>query len=168
MKDLYDLKLRGRLPKFIKNFLTDRTFQVCIRFTLSNLKNQEECVPQGSILSTTLFNFKINNIMKELSPDIYRSLYVDDCSVSYKSKYIPILERKVQHNINKISKWAMENGFKFSKTKTKCIHFCNQWKLHNNPTLNIEKENIPFVDQYKCLGLIFHKKLNFIFHTSTT
>ena len=26
IKDLYNLKLRGRLPKFIKNFLTDRTF----------------------------------------------------------------------------------------------------------------------------------------------
>ena len=31
IKDLYDLKLRGRLPKFIKNFLTDRTFH-SIRF----------------------------------------------------------------------------------------------------------------------------------------
>ena len=40
IKDLYNLKLRGRLPKFIKNFLIDRTFQVCIGFTLSSLKNQ--------------------------------------------------------------------------------------------------------------------------------
>ena len=79
IKNLYDLKLRGRLPKFIKNFLTARTFQVRIGSTLSDLKNQEEGVPQGSILSTTLFNIKINNIIKELSPDIYGSLYVDDC-----------------------------------------------------------------------------------------
>ena len=127
------------------------------------IKNQEG-VPQGSILSTTLFNIKINNIIKELSPNIYGSLYVDDCSISYKSKYIPTLERNLQHNINKISKWATENGFKFSKTKTLCIHFCNQRKLHNNPTLNIEKKNIPFVDQHKHLRLIFDKKLNFIPH----
>ena len=158
IKDLYDLKLRGRLPKFIKNFSTDRTFQVRIGSTLSDLKKQEEGVPQGSILSTTLFNIKINNIIKELSPDIYGSLYVDDCSISYKSKYIPTLERKLLHNINKISKWVTENGFKFSKTKTKCIHFCNQRKLHNNPTLTIEKENIPFVDQHKHLEHIFDKK----------
>ena len=122
---MIDLKLRGRLPKFIKNFLTGRTFQVCIRSTLSDLKSQE-VVLQDSILSTTLFTIKINNIIKELSLDIYGSLYVDDCSKSYKSKYIPTLERKIQHNINKISKWATENGFKFSKAKIKCIHFCNQ------------------------------------------
>ena len=163
IKDLYDLKLRGRLPKFIKNFLKGRTFQVCIGSTRSDLKNQES-VPQGSILSTTLFNIKINNIIKELSPDIYGSLYVDDCSISYKSKYIPTLERKLQHNINKISKWATENGFKFSKPKTKCIHFCNQWKLHNNSIFNIKKENIPFVDQHKHLWLIFDEKLIFIPH----
>ena len=125
IKDLYNLKLRGRLPKFIKNFLTGRTFQVHIGSTLSDLKNQEG-VPQGSILSTTLLNIKINNVIKELSSDIYGFLYIDDSSISYKSKHIPTLERKLQHNINKISKWATENGFKFSKTKTKCIHFCNQ------------------------------------------
>ena len=39
IKDLYDLKLRGRLPKFLKNFLTDRTFQVCIGLALYDLKN---------------------------------------------------------------------------------------------------------------------------------
>ena len=120
IKDLYDLKLRGRLPKFIKNFLTGRTFQVRIGSTLSDFNKTSRC-----ILSTTLFNIKINIIIKELSPDIYGSLYVEDCSISYKSKYIPTLERKLQH-INKISKWATENGLKFSKTKTKCIHFCNQ------------------------------------------
>ena len=132
----------------------------CIRFK----KNKKRGVPQGGILSTTLFNIIINNIIKELSPDIYGSLYVDDCSISYKSKYIPTLERKLQHHINKITKWAKENGFKFLKTKTKCIHFCNHRKLHNNPTLNIEEENTPFVDQHKHLGAIFDKKLNFIPH----
>ena len=106
----------------------------------------------------------INNIIKELSPDIYGSLYIDDCSISYKSKYIPTLERKLPYNINKISKWATENGFKFSKTKTKCIHFCNQQKLHNNPTLNIKKENIPFVDQHINTLDLFDKKRNFIPH----
>ena len=76
IKDLYDLRLRGRLPKFIKNFLTGRTFQIRIGSILSDLKKkqkkkQDECVPQGSILSTNLFNIKINNIIKELSPDIW-------------------------------------------------------------------------------------------------
>ena len=30
------------------------------------------------------------------------SLYVDDYTISYKSKYVHTTERKLQHNINKI------------------------------------------------------------------
>ena len=31
-------------------------------------------------------------------------------------------------------------------------------KLHNDPSLKLEKTEIPFVDEYKFLGLIFDKK----------
>ena len=50
--------LRGNLPIFIGNFLTDRTFQIHLGTILSDEFNQEEGVPQGAILSTTLFNVK--------------------------------------------------------------------------------------------------------------
>ena len=63
LKDLHDLGLKGRLPLFIQNFLEDRTMQVRVGSTLSDLYDQEQVVPQGSILSTTLFNIKINNIV---------------------------------------------------------------------------------------------------------
>ena len=59
MKDLHNMGLRGRLPNFIKAFLTDRKFQVQIGTTLSDIQQQEEGVPQGSILSVTLFNIKL-------------------------------------------------------------------------------------------------------------
>ena len=63
LKDLHDLGLKGRLPLFIQSVLEDRTIQVRVGFTLSDLYDQEQGVPQGSILSTTLFNRKINNIV---------------------------------------------------------------------------------------------------------
>ena len=68
MRDLYDLGLRGRLLMFIKNFLFERTFRVRVGSTFSNSQHQEEVVPQGSILSVTLFSIKINNIVKCLTP----------------------------------------------------------------------------------------------------
>ena len=71
------------------------------------------------------------------------SLYVDDCTINYKLRYIHKIERKLQCNINKINKWAIENRFKSSETKTKCIHFCNKRNLHKDPKLNIEGKNIP-------------------------
>ena len=65
LQDLYDMGLRGNLPIFIGKFLSDRTFQVHLGTILSDkIFHHEEGVPQGAILSTTLFNVKINNIVK--------------------------------------------------------------------------------------------------------
>ena len=68
-------------------FLSDRQFRVRVRSTFSNLYKQDEGVPQGSILSVTLFNIKINSITKCLTPEIDGYLYVDDFCITARSKY---------------------------------------------------------------------------------
>ena len=47
------------------------------------------------------------------------------------------IERHLQLCLNKIQKWADENGFKFSQAKTVSMHFCNLRKLHHEPTLTL-------------------------------
>ena len=56
MKNIHDIGLKGRLPLFIQNFLNDREFKIKVGSTLSELHKQEQGVPQGSILSVTLFS----------------------------------------------------------------------------------------------------------------
>ena len=158
MRDLSDFGLKGRLPHFIDNF------KVRVGTTLSDLQGQEEGVPQGSILSVTLFSIKINNIVKALNPGVDCSLYVDDFLICYRSKHMHTIERQLQQCLNKIQKWAMENGFKFSKTKTQCMHFYQLRGLHNDPVLKLDGVEIPVVEQYKFLGVIFDRKLSFIPH----
>ena len=85
MIDLHDIGLRSRSPNFISNFLSDRSFNLRIGSTLSDTFEQKQGVPQGSILSPTLFNIKINNIVK-CGNDTDSSLYVDDFGIYYKSK----------------------------------------------------------------------------------
>ena len=82
LRDLFDLGLRGNLPIFIKNFLKLRRFQVRLGTILSDFYLQEEGVPQGSVLSVTLFSLKINNILKQLPSTVYGSLYEDDLQIS--------------------------------------------------------------------------------------
>jgi len=78
MKDLYNTGLRGRLLCFIEGFLRNRNFYVHLGSCLSDLHEQEIDVPQGSILSVTLFGLKINSIVKAISPGVDCSLYVDN------------------------------------------------------------------------------------------
>ena len=162
--DVHDIGLKGRLPLFLQNFLTDREFKAKVGSTLSELHNQEQGVPQGSILSVTLFSLKINNIVKTLNPGVDCSLYVDDFLICYRSKNMHTIERQLQQNLNNIQEWATRNGFKFSKSKTVCMHFCQLRKAHDDPVLTLDGQPIPVVEETKFLGVIFDKKLTFISH----
>jgi len=164
INDLHDLGLKGRLPSFISNFLSDREFKVRVGSTLSDTHQQEMGVPQGSILSVTLFNIKINSITKCLAPGVDCSLYVDDFLICYRSKHMHTIERQLQQNINKIQSWASNNGFKFSKSKTVCMHFCQLRRHHDDPKLTLDGTLIPVVEETKFLGILFDKKLTFIPH----
>ena len=105
MRDLHKLKLRGNLPIFIQNFLSERTFQILLCATkMEPVFSQEEGVPQGAILSTTLFNVKLNDIARELTKDIECSLYVDDFVIFFRSRTIEAIQRIMQININNLGK----------------------------------------------------------------
>ena len=121
-------------------------------------------MPQRGILSASLFNIKINSITNCLNPGVDKYLFVDDFCITSTSKYIHTAERQLQQPINKINKWVMINGFKISKIKTHCVHFCQLRKMHNNTTLTLDGSEIPVVDHFKFLGVIPDKKLSFIPH----
>ena len=164
MNDLYDFGIRGRLAHFISAFLTDRQFKVRVGNTYSDHHEQEMGVPQGCILSVTLFSVKINNIIKAVCPGVECFLYVDDFCICYRSKHMHTIERKLQQVLNNLQKWSDENGFKFSKSKTKCMHFCQLRKHHCDPDLILDGTRIDVVPEFKFLGLLFDSKLTFIPH----
>ena len=74
------------------------------------------------------------------------------------------IERELQQNLNKIENWAANNGFKFSKSKTQCVHFCQLRKQHDDPVLHLYGSPIPDVEESKFLGILFDRKLSFIPH----
>ncbi|WP_195910731.1 reverse transcriptase domain-containing protein [Solemya velum gill symbiont] len=103
--------------------------------TLSDIFSQELGVPQGSIHSVKLFSIKINSIVSCRKTDTEGPLYVDAVSISYRSEHMCTMGRHLQQCLNKLDKWADTNGFKFSKTKTVCMHFCQLRGLHPKPSL---------------------------------
>jgi hypothetical protein len=152
------------MPEFIGKFLACRPFHVRVGFCLSEAFEQEMGVPQGSILSVTLFIMKINSIIKCLPAGVRGSLYVDDFLICFRSKSVIAIERQLQRCINSIQTWADENGFQFSKSKTVCMHFSNQNSNHAEPDLKLYNSPIPVVTETKFLGLVFDKKLTFTAH----
>ena len=107
-------------------------------------------------MSVTLFSIKINDIVKNINPGVDCSLYVDDFfNMLSLEKYA----YQLQQNLNNIQDWATNNGFKFSKSKNVCMHFCQLRKAHDDPVLTLDGTPIPVAEETKFLGVIFDKKL---------
>ena len=62
------------------------------------------------------------------------------------------IERQLQQNLNKIENWTTSNGFKFSKSKTQCVHFCQLRKQHEDPILHLYGSPIPVVRNLNSLA----------------
>ena len=133
MRDLYDLGIRGRLPIFIASFLSNRHFRVRIGTVLSDPHDQELGVPQGSVLSVTLFSLKINSAANSIPRGVTCSMYVDDL-VCYSGKNMATIERQLQLCLNKVHEWSVA----VCKSKTVCMHFCHLRMLHPNPSLTMD------------------------------
>ena len=132
--------------------------QVRVGSSMSDYYDQEQGEPQGGVLSTTLFSIKINNIVKSLGNLTDRSIYVNDFCICYRSKSMATIEHQLQHNLNKIENWATSNGFKFSKSKTQYVHFCQLRKQHDVPVLHLYGSPIPVVEESRFLGILFSFK----------
>lgn len=160
---IHKMGLRGNLPMFIQNFLTSRKFCVRVGAEKSEFVEQEEGLPQGSVLSPTLFSIAINDITKQLEPDVNSTLYVDDFTI-YKSAHSEAHSTRVlQNTINRLEQWTRTKGMIFSSEKTVAVKFEKRRK-GNEPQLTLRGSVIEIKESTSYLGLILDKRLNWRNH----
>jgi hypothetical protein len=161
MNDLHRKGFRGLLPKFIDEFLKDRTFNVKVGNILSDTFKQETGVPQGSVLSVTLFMIKVDQLAEMIPAEnrFMSSLFVDDLQISYSHSDLNIIKQKMQTCLNNITQWSNKNGYKFSIAKTNAIHFNTIRGLHLKPDLYLDNQKLNCVENAKFLGIIWDEKL---------
>ena len=168
LNKLHELGVKGRLAHFLEGFLESRVFKVRAGATYSDTFEQEMGVPQGSILSPTLFNVQINDIAKVAKEalrgvDSGCSLFVDDFAICVSAGNPRTADRMLQLCVNKVQKWVTDNGFKFSETKTVVMHFC-KGNAKYTPNICIGRTNVNVVTETRFLGLIFDRRLTFRSH----
>ncbi|XP_055943540.1 uncharacterized protein LOC129974623 [Argiope bruennichi] len=147
LRALGDFGFKGNLPVFIQNFLKFRTFRVRIGNTFSHHFIQNEGVPQGSVLSVTLFILHISKILHVLPSSVCGTLYVDDLQISCQGSNMNLIERQLQRAVNKLISWCDENGHTLSPEKSRCVHFCRKRSLHPDPVIQIRGVDIPVVEE---------------------
>ena len=164
LRQLHAFGLRGRLPVLLRDFLSGRVFRVRVGSTLSAPRVQEEGVPQGSVLSVSLFAVAINGIIDSVPAGVSSSLYVDDLAIWFSGSRMSAVERRLQLTLDKVSTWADSMGLRFSPSKTVAIHFCRLKGIHPDPDLELYGRRLRCVDEARFLGLTFDSRLTWVPH----
>jgi hypothetical protein len=112
--------------------------------------------PQGSVLSSTLYNLYINDTPQTTGVNL--AIFADNtCLYATESKEGYIL-RKLQHGLNSMASWCECWNIKINKEKTRAIYFSHRIRPPES-LLTLNVWNIPFVNIIKYLSAIFDKKI---------
>ena len=166
VKDLYDYGVRGKMLKFVDSFLQDRRFRVRLRDVTSPYYPQENGIPQGSVLSPTLFIVKINKILANLPNNnkLNYFLYMDDLLLTASHPNLQNAADLMNESINSVHQWSEINGFKFSPVKSTAVHFARNSGPLEPPNLYLDNSIITYQNSLTFLGMVFDKQLNFKEH----
>ena len=113
LHQLSSLKIIGNMGVFIQSSLHNCIFRVRVATSISSSYTQYEGVPQGRVLSITLFLIAINNIIASLSIGVRSFLYVDDLAIYTSGSCSLTFLQIIHYAISNISSWATNHGFRF-------------------------------------------------------
>ena len=164
LQQLSAWKIGGNMFSCLKDFLSDRYLKVRVGSEFSAAYIQEEGLPQGSVLSVTLFSIAINGLMDHIPVGIQGLTFADDHAIYCSGWSASDVCHKIQGAINNAVKWAKSRGFKFSTEKTKAIRFTRSRRQEEIPTLMMDNVILPFEENVKYLGITLDKKLTFSPH----
>ncbi|XP_055593395.1 uncharacterized protein LOC129744736 [Uranotaenia lowii] len=165
LTSLRDWGISGKLYQYIQSFLTNRTIQVLVNNSLSSPRQMPTGVPQGSVISPTLFLIAINSIFKIIPENIKILVYADDILLISISAFARLTRIRLQTALDKIAIWAPKIGFRFSPDKSKLLHLGpNRKKLKKLPPLKLFNQSIPFVHSFRLLGVWIDDRLTFSTH----
>jgi hypothetical protein len=184
---LEKLGIKNIALEWFKSYLSGRKQRVEINGCLSDCKNLDISVLQGTILGPILFLCYINDIYSATELATY--LFADDTQCLAENKNLPELVDFINHELQKLANWFRANRMAVNVNKTNYIIFHTKGKPINlegrqvvfnnneigqseNPTLihTVDRiyANHPDTDKqsYKSLGIYLDETLSFNKHTS--
>uniref|UniRef100_A0A2S2Q7E7 Putative RNA-directed DNA polymerase n=1 Tax=Sipha flava TaxID=143950 RepID=A0A2S2Q7E7_9HEMI len=162
---LYKLKSFLPHPLFllIKSYLTDRHFQVHYRSAYSEITKINAGVPQGGILSPTLFNIYVAD--QPTTPQTMVADYADDKVILSISENPVAASSNLQLHLCLMSNWYDKWRIKINQNKSS--HTTFTLKKGICPTVTLNNIPIPTSDTIKYLGLNLDKRLTWKNHIRT-
>lgn len=153
------------LTKIIASFLSGRSFHVKVHGSCSRSSPIEFGVPQGAVLSPTLYNIYTHDI--PIPTDCQISLYADDTAIYKSSRFCKQIIRSLQAANKKIRNYFLRWKILTNDSKTQAIFFSNRRskQLPREP-FDSNGKQIEWSLTIKYLGMILDRKATMKEHIS--
>ena len=155
----------GSLLMYFQNYLDNRKQRMVLIGSCSSHSVVKSGVPQGSVLGPLLFLIYINDLERNIKPNI--KFFADDTMLFSIVKDPTISANNLNHDLGIIQQWAYQWKMEFNpdptKQATEVLFSCKK-SSPNHPQLIFNGIAVAKVNYQKHLGLIIDSRLSFEKH----
>ena len=133
----------GTIVKFVANYIKGRKAYTSFRNHKSIQRLVKTGVPQGGVLSPTLFNIHTADIPTPTAP-VQVMLYADDITITSTHTSISAARKYIQPYLHKVYDWTQHINLIINPDKTTCTLFTpDPAEYNSNLGLNINNKALP-------------------------
>lgn len=160
---MINLRFPAYIINIIHEFLKERTFHVDINGAKSPIYKIPFGVPQGAVLSPTLYNIYTYDIPKFINTKL--ALFADDTAFFCSSPLVSVIIEALKSHANLIKNYMKKWKITINSQKTQALFITKRIKKElPGRKIKIFDTNVPWLNQCKYLGMILEKRLTFKHH----